>query len=234
MNLLSSKHFRYSLVPPVLFLIILWLVALLQWGFDAEWADLGILPRTAEGLKGIVLSAFIHKNFSHLLANTPAIFILSWFVYYFYKEIANKVMFFIWGGSGVLTWIIGRPAYHVGASGMIYGLAFFLFFSGIFRRNQRLSAIALITVFVYGSLFWNMFPVAELVDPSVSWEGHLSGALVGLFTAVALRKEGPQPDPLPNEEDEDEDPDNNEVSDSDITLQSTIHEEKKAEKPDSK
>ena len=230
---ITPKRLKYSVIPTLLFLLILWMVALLQWGLDTDWYEQGILPRTEAGIKGIFLSVFIHKDFRHLLANTPALFILGWFVYYFYKQIANEVMLLVWGGSGLLTWLIARPAYHIGASGMIYGLAFFLFFSGIFRRNTRLSAIALITVFIYGSLLWNMFPIAELVDPAVSWEGHLSGALAGLATAILLRKKGPQPDPEPID-DEDEAEDETENQDSAITLPEKAHEETKAEKPDLK
>ncbi|MEG1587079.1 MAG: rhomboid family intramembrane serine protease [Bacteroidales bacterium] len=235
----SGKRLYYALFPAMLFVVALWLIALLQWGLEKEWYNWGILPRTAEGIKGIFFSAFLHRDFMHLLANTPALLILGWFVYYFYKDIANEIMLFIWGGSGLLTWLIARPSYHIGASGMIYGIAFFLFFSGIFRKNTRLAAIALITVFIYGSLLWNMFPIAELVDPSVSWEGHLSGALSGLATAVLLRKKGPRPDPLPEDEAGDDSMETeaeDEVTSgqSDFIQQPSAHEATTTEKSDSK
>lgn len=163
---------------------------------------MGIQPRSIHGMKGIILSPLFHQNFKHLAANTPALLILGWFIYYSYKDIANETILLIWSGSGLLTWLIGRPAYHIGASGLIYGMAFFLFFSGIFRKNPQLTAIALLIVFIYGSLFWNMLPVAEWIDPNVSWEGHLSGALAGLLTAILLRKKGPQADQGPTLDEE--------------------------------
>lgn len=231
MNKNSGKRLRYSLVPALIFLLILWIVAFLQWGLEQDWHEWGILPRTKEGIKGILFSVFLHKNFSHLLANTPPLLILGWFIYYFYKDIANQVMLWVWLISGFLTWLIARPAYHLGASGLIYGLAFFLFFSGLFRKNNRLAAIALVTVLVYGGLVWNMFPVAELVDPTISWEGHLSGAMAGILVAVLLRKKGPQPDPELEDEAEDLSEENSEEHPP-ITHQLSEHEEKTTAKPD--
>jgi membrane associated rhomboid family serine protease len=112
----------------------------------------------------------------------------------------------LWLVSGFLTWSIGRESWHIGASGLVYALSFFLFFSGVFRKYIPLMAVSLLVVFLYGSTLWNMFPVAELVDPNVSWEGHLSGAVSGLACAVIFRKYGPQKP----EEIEEEEGDNNE------------------------
>jgi membrane associated rhomboid family serine protease len=100
--------------------------------------------------------------------------------------------------------LLGRESWHIGASGLIYALSFFLFFSGIFRKHIPLLAVSLLVAFLYGSMVWNMFPVAELVDSSVSWEGHLSGAISGLICAGIFKGYGPQKPEEDEEEDEEE------------------------------
>jgi len=90
--------------------------------------------------------------------------------------------------SGVLLWIIGGTGNHIGASGIVYGLASFLFWSGVIRRNLLLMRISLVVVFLYGGMIWWMLPIKE----GVSWEGHLSGALVGLILAIFYRNSGPK------------------------------------------
>jgi membrane associated rhomboid family serine protease len=111
--------------------------------------------------------------------------VLSSALFYFYRPVAAKVFGLIWITTGICVWIAGRHAYHIGASGIIYGLASFLFFSGIFRRNIKLMAISLLIIFLYGSMIWGVFPfVAE-----ISWESHLFGGLSGLaFARVYSRK----------------------------------------------
>ncbi len=124
------------------------------------------------------------------------------------------IFFAIWIGCGALTFLIGKPGWHIGASGIIYGLAFFLFFSGILRKHVPLIAISLLITFLYGGLVWNMFP--QFAKATTSWEGHLSGAIAGTLCAIGFMEYGPQrPDPFAGEEDEEEDEDeeNNEDED---------------------
>ncbi len=83
-------------------------------------------------------------------------------------------------------------------SGIIYGLSFFLMTSGLIKKNYRLTALALIVVFLYGSLFWGLLPI----EKQVSWEGHLSGACVGFILAILFRKQGPQPPQILSEDDD--------------------------------
>jgi membrane associated rhomboid family serine protease len=94
--------------------------------------------------------------------------------------------------SGAVTWVIGRDSYHVGASGLVFAILFFLFFSGLFRKYIPLVAVSMIVAFIYGGTVWSIFPITEMVDASISWEGHLSGAISGLLLAVIFRKQGPQ------------------------------------------
>ncbi len=94
-------------------------------------------------------------------------------------------MFFI---SGFFLWIIGRPSYHIGASGLVYALASFLFLSGLIKKNPRLAAVSLIITFLYGSMIWGVFPLK--ID--VSWEGHLCGLISGILVALFYKNHGPK------------------------------------------
>ena len=199
----ETKRILYALFFPALFVIILWIIWALEAGLNADWHQLGIYPRKWEGLLGILTEPFIHSSLKHLFSNSVPLIILGWCLFYFYKDLGYIVFPSLWLLSGIFTWCIGRDSWHIGASGIVYALAFFLFFSGIFRRYIPLMAVSMLVVFLYGSTVWNMFPISELVDPNVSWEGHLSGAISGLICAVLFRNYGPQrPDPFANEENE--------------------------------
>lgn len=196
-----------ALFFPLIFVILLWLILFLQNGMGFDLHTWGIYPRHKEGLWGILTSPLVHSGIQHLFSNTLPLLILGWCLFYFYKDLGYIVFPTLWVLSGIFTWVIGRDSWHIGASSIIYALSFFLFFSGILRKYIPLMAVSMIVVFLYGSTVWNMFPIAEIVDPTVSWEGHLSGALSGLITAIIFRKEGPQvaaPDPEEEEDDEDE------------------------------
>ena len=207
---IEKKRILYALVFPLLFVTILWLVFAIEHSFDFDFSRFGVLPRRVEGLWGIVLSPFLHSSAMHLFSNSVPLVVLGWCLVYFYRDLGYKVFPLLWLLSGVLTWCIGRDAWHIGASGLTYSLAFFLFFSGILRRHIPLMAVSLIVVFLYGSIVWAMFPVAEIVDSTISWEGHLSGAISGLCCALVFRKQGPQK-PIIEEEPEDEDEENDEL-----------------------
>lgn len=207
----ETKRLLYAAFPPILFIIILWLIKTLEWGYNADWYQLGIYPRNISGLTGILTEPLVHANIKHLISNTFPLLILGWCLFYFYKDLAYAVFPLIWIISGMITWIIGRESWHIGASGLIYGLSFFLFFSGILRRYIPLMAISMLVAFLYGSTVWNMLPISELVDANTSWEGHLSGAISGLILAIVFRKNGPQkPKDFEEEEEEDNEDENNE------------------------
>jgi membrane associated rhomboid family serine protease len=203
------KQILYAFFFPAIFVFILWVVWILGKGFDVDghWYRFGIIPRTWEGLLGILFCPFIHSGTTHLYSNSVPLLVLCWCLVYFYKDLGYLVFPFLWILSGIFTWLIGRDSSHIGASGLIYALSSFLFFSGILRKYIPLMAVSLIIVFLYGSTVWSMFPVTEVIDPVISWEAHLSGAFSGIVCAVAFRHEGPktpEPEPEPEEEDEDE------------------------------
>ncbi|MDR0413522.1 MAG: rhomboid family intramembrane serine protease [Dysgonamonadaceae bacterium] len=197
---MEVKKIRYALLFPTLLILLFWLTFLLEHGLGMDWRHWGIFPRALSGLRGILTEPFIHSNLKHLFSNTVPLLILGWCLFYFYNEIGFAVVPSVWLLSGFLTWLIGRESWHIGASGLVFALTFFLFFSGIFRRYIPLMAVSLLVVFLYGSTLWNMFPIAEIVDPRISWEGHLSGGIAGGICAVLFRKYGPQ---KPAEESED-------------------------------
>jgi len=189
---------KQSLIFPVAFICIAWLLKIFEWGLDINFYQLGIFPLQVKGLPGIITSPFIHGDFEHLMANTIPIFALSWGIFYFYRQLAFRIVLYCLFTTNILLWLGGREAWHIGASGLVYAFASFLFFSGLFRNYYKLIAISFAVAFLYGGLFWGIFPVLK----DVSWEGHLFGACSGLIYAFAFRKEGPQKPEIIWEEDE--------------------------------
>lgn len=183
----EKKRFYHSLVFPSFFLFLIWFVKLTETGLETSFIRLGVFPGKWSGLPGILTSPLIHSDYKHLADNSVPVFVLSLAIFYFYREIAYRIFFTVYFISGLLVWIIGRDAYHIGASGLIYGFAAFLFLSGVIRKNTSLLAISLLVSFLYGSLVWGILPY----DYRISWEAHLMGALTGLGLAVFYRDKGP-------------------------------------------
>ena len=188
----DQEHFKFSngvIVYPIFFILLIWIVFWFEIRFGHNFTRLGIYPLELKGLSGVVLSPVIHGDIKHLYHNTIPLFILSASLFFFYRPIAWKVLGFGILLSGILTWLIGRPAYHIGASGLIYVLFSFIFFKGIFAKHFRLIALSLMVIFLYGSLVMYALPI----DESISWEGHLSGLITGLIFALIFRREIAKP-----------------------------------------
>ena len=152
-----------------------------------RWAKHGVFPRSLEGVLGIITCPFIHGDWKHVFNNSVPLLVLGTSLRYFYKDISKEVFLWSWLMSGLWLWAIGRPSFHIGASGIVYALASFLFFSGLIRKHTRLMAVSFVVVFLYGSMVWGVFPIKE----HISWEGHLSGGLAGIILAWWFRSEGP-------------------------------------------
>lgn len=183
----NLKEIFEKLILPITFPLVLWAIYLVTYLFDFYPYKLGILPRNLSGLIGIVTSPLIHSGFSHIVSNTAPLIFLGLGVFYFYPKVAYKVFIIIYLGTGILVWIFAREVYHIGASGIIYGFVSFLFFSGLFRKDNRSIGLALLVIFLYGGLIWGILPVQE----GVSWESHLFGAVVGIVAAFIFRKSDP-------------------------------------------
>ena len=188
MNHLDKKTVLNILLIPFLFFLIMFIVKFIEFYFNISFVKYGVEPQTFSGLKGIFTSPFIHEDFTHLFNNSYPILILGSMLYAFYKKIANQILLWLFFITGFWLWIIGRPAFHIGASGIIYSLAAFLLVSGIIRKDPRLSAVSLIVIFLYGSMIWGILPT----NKAISWESHLSGMLAGIIVAIFFKNEGPK------------------------------------------
>ena len=165
----------------------MWLVFWFEIRFGEDFTPYGIHPGRVEGIRGVLFGPFIHGNLKHLFNNSIPMLVLGTALFYFYRPMRWQVFILGFVITGLITWGIGRPANHIGASGIVYLLASFLFFKGIISKQYQLTALSFAVVFVYGSLLWYVFPL----DTHISWEGHLSGFGVGLLLAF-LYKVQPQ------------------------------------------
>lgn len=197
----EKKHLYLSIFMPLVFVAFMWLVKIFEFATGISLAAYGVYPRHIEGLRGILFSPFIHGDWQHLFSNTFPFLILSFLMIFNYRRVAFKSFVFIYLVSGLLVWIFGRESHHIGASNLVYGFAFFLFWSGVFRKNMQSIALSLFVVFLYGGIVWGLFPL----DFHISFEGHISGAITGTICAFYFRKvDLPPKIILEDEDDEDE------------------------------
>ncbi len=181
----KPNKFWKSLKLPFKFIVLLWAIHLLQFFTSIDLGILGIYPRTILGLRGILFSPLIHGSFPHLISNSAPLFVLSAMILFFYPRVAVKSFTMIYLLTGAAVWLFARPVFHIGASGVIYGLLAFVFWSGIFRRNLKSIVLALIVTFLYSGFFLGILPSQE----GISWESHLMGGLVGLFASFWFKDE---------------------------------------------
>jgi len=206
----ERKKLLLSMLIPFLFVSLMWLVKAVEYLFQADLYFLGIFPGRLTALTGILSSPFIHADIEHLFNNTLPLLILGTALFYFYSQVAFRVLFWLFLLTGLAVWLTGRPSWHIGASGIIYGLAVFLFISGIIRRHIPLMGLSLLVVFLYGEMVWGLFPGFRL---NISWESHMLGAVAGLMLSIWYRNEGPQrPVPFYEKEDEGGDEENDTIS----------------------
>ncbi len=209
-NLQMEKHVvKHALFISISLIVLLWIIKLFEIEFNLDFSSWGILPLRVEGLKGIIFSPLIHGSIGHLAANTLPLFILTFSLFFFFRKSPYTVFFLIYLFSGIFVWLFGREAFHIGSSGLIYGLASYLFFSGILSRNVGQLTISLIVALVYGYLFWGIFPL----KPEISWESHLWGGISGFGIALLIRNPLPEKEDISDEDQEDDDEENQEEVD---------------------
>lgn len=207
------------MIPPALAVGLLALVFLFDRVFTLDLYRFGVYPRALSGLWGILVSPFVHGDLEHLVNNASAALVLGWLLVYFHPRVAWAVVAGSWAVSGLWVWVAARESHHIGASGIIYGIAAFLFFTGLVRRQVALMTVSLIVVFLYGSMWWGVLPLV----PGMSWESHLFGGIAGAVMAFLYRKVPPAHVPPPHvlEDDPDEGddeapPEGDEVSDAEM------------------
>ena len=167
----------------------IWLAWLGAWALGWNMDDLGIRPRDAHGLIGVLSAPFVHASFAHLMSNTLPLGFLAALTLYAYPRATRYALPIIWLASGLGVWLWARPSVHVGISGIVHGLMFFLFVMGLLRRDRLAVAIALLVFFLYGGMLMTVLPR----EPDVSFEYHFFGALAGVAAALALRRLDPVP-----------------------------------------
>jgi membrane associated rhomboid family serine protease len=208
-NYLESATMKYpfpknTLYVPLLLMAAIWGTFLLQLMGVGQYNCYGVVPRESLGLRGILFAPLFHSGWKHIISNSFPLIVLSFFAVMFYKRMAYYVIIFGWLGSGLLVWLFGNllpgdtVGCHIGASGVVYVLATYVFFSGVLRKSRNLIAISLIIVFLYGSMIWGVFPeeflpkfYTEESNP-ISWESHLAGAIMGIIFAFITRNYGEQ------------------------------------------
>ncbi len=179
--------FRKALVPVVIFILLLWLIEALDRGLHLSLEHLGVYPRTTSGLAGILFGPLLHGSWSHLISNSFALLILGTALRYGYPRAATPVLALVYLLSGIGIWCLGRDSYHFGASGLTHGMMFFIFTTGILRRDRLSIALSLIAFFLYGGMLWSIFPQ----EPGISYESHFFGAASGVLAAFLFQRLDP-------------------------------------------
>ncbi len=172
-----------SLKFPLIFTGLMWILHIIKITGNFDWNKYGIQPRVADGLYGIIAAPFLHSGFQHLFSNTIPLFLMMTLIGLFYTRVAKISFFAIYLLTGICVWFFGRPVYHIGASGVVYGLISFVFWSGVFRKNFRAIILSVVIVFLYSGYIAGVLPG----KPGISWESHLLGALVGILVAFIVR-----------------------------------------------
>ena len=180
-----GQRLKKSMVFPLYFLAIMWIVHLVQFISPFDFGFLGVYPLEWSGLKGIIFAPLVHGDWQHLISNSAPFFVLTTMIMLFYRKVAIRSFLMIYILTGLSVWLFARPVFHIGASGVVYGLLAFVFWSGIFRRNIKSIVLALIVTFLYSGFIVGILPN----QPGISWESHLMGGLIGIFTAYWYKEE---------------------------------------------
>jgi len=184
----DKRHLRIAFAIALSFVLLLWMVKLGEYIGGLDFTRFGIYPRRAGGLAGVLFAPFIHGSFAHLFANTAPIIVIGTMLLYGYPRAAKVLLPVVYLGGGIAVWLFAREAYHIGASGLTFGMLFFVFTIGAIRWERRTIALSLVVFFLYGGMIWGVLPVAR----DVSFESHLSGALIGIVLAILLRRLDPE------------------------------------------
>ncbi len=194
----------------LLFVLLLWLVKLVEYLSGLNLAQFGIYPRRLDGLSGIFFAPFIHGSIAHLFANTAPIIVMGTLLIYAFPKSAKVLLPVVYLLGGFAVWVFAREAYHIGASGIAFGILFFVLTIGVIRWERRTIALSLVVFLLYGGMITGVIPGEQ----NISFESHLSGAIIGLVMAIFLKNRDPAPPPRQYSwELEESDPDDSDWSD---------------------
>ncbi len=180
----SRRQFRSAALLAALFVAGITLLHLVDAMLGLGLARLGVVPRDAWGLRGIVVAPLLHADLAHLVSNIVPLLVGGTLLLYLYPDSSRVVLPAVYFGSGTAVWVFGRESVHIGASGLVYGIVAYIFVGGILRRDRRAWAASLLVAFLYGAMVWGVLPLKT----GVSWEAHLAGAAIGVVLAFALRR----------------------------------------------
>ena len=183
----AERNLRKSAYIVLVFIGLLWWIGVIDAVFQLQLARFGVLPRQAEGLRGVLFAPLIHGSWLHLLANTLPLFILGTAMLYGYPRAAKVALPVIYLASGIGVWFFARGNYHIGSSGLAYGMMFFVFVIGILRWDKLSIVLSMIVFFLYGGMIWGIFPQRE----GISFESHFFGAVTGVVMAIVLKRRDP-------------------------------------------
>ena len=185
----DTRRLRIAFAIAIAFALLLWLVKFIEVFGGLDFARFGIYPQSVGGLAGILLAPFIHASYAHLFANTAPIIVIGSMLLYAYPRAFKLLLPAVYLGGGAAVWLFAREAYHIGASGIVFGMLFFVLTIGVLRWDRRAIALSLVIFFLYGGAIWGILPAAQ----EISFESHLSGALIGMLLAFLLRHRDPEP-----------------------------------------
>ena len=176
-----GKELNLSIfIQPLRFVLIIWVVFIVETFLSINFGGLGILPRTSTGLTGILTATLVHGSLNHIISNTFPVFSLGVLLYFCYPSIANRIFVQCYLLTNSMVWLLARGgSYHIGCSGLVYALAAFLIAIGIYKKDLKSLLTAIVVIVLYGGLVGGLFPL----HPGVSWESHLLGAIAGVAFA---------------------------------------------------
>lgn len=142
----------------------------------------GIHPRELFSLPFIFSAPFLHGSWLHLVNNSVGLLIFSSLCLVRGKRFYTQASLLIIIVGGVLVWLFGRPAIHIGASGWIFGLWSVTITLALFEKSVMSFMISCTVILLYGGMIMGVLPN----QPGVSFEGHAFGALAGILAAATL------------------------------------------------
>ena len=184
-----DSSLRRAAITAIITVTALCLIELFDRVLQLELYRFGVYPRSLSDLPNILSAPLIHGSWNHVLSNSFPLIILLTALLYAYPRSAIPSLALIYIGSGICVWLFARESYHYGASGLTHGMMFYIFTSGILRRDRRSIALSMIVFFLYGGMIWSIFPQ----EPGISYESHFFGAAAGVIAAFAFSRRDPAP-----------------------------------------